>query len=89
MTDPTAINEVSMLGAVTLHRCDPARNLHRCYRLHVQMDLFGNWCLIRQWGRIGQFGHIRSDPFPTLVAAYTAFERQRAAKERRGYAQPA
>lgn len=70
---------------ITLHRHDPARNVHRYYRLNVQTDLFGHWCFVRQWGRIGQFGRMRSDPFPTSEAAQAALERQCRAKERRGY----
>ena len=42
--------------AVILTRSDPARNMHRYYRLDVQHDLFGAWCLQREWGRIGQAG---------------------------------
>jgi hypothetical protein len=29
------------MTALTLRRSDPARNLHRYYRLDVQLDLFG------------------------------------------------
>ena len=31
-----------------------AQKLHRYYRLDVQPDLFGAWCFIREWGRIGR-----------------------------------
>lgn len=37
---------------LTLTRSDPARNMHRYYRLDVQPDLFGMWCFVREWGRI-------------------------------------
>ena len=36
------------MSAITLHRIDAARNMHRYYRLDVQPDLFG------EWGRIGR-----------------------------------
>lgn len=52
------------MNEVTLTRRDPARNLHRYYRLDVQPDLFGAWCLIREWGRIGQGGQARFHPLP-------------------------
>ncbi|MGH6834124.1 MAG: WGR domain-containing protein [Methylocella sp.] len=29
------------------------------YRLDVQPDLFGQWCFIREWGRIGRAGQVR------------------------------
>jgi predicted DNA-binding WGR domain protein len=70
--------------AITLRRSDPSCNLHRYYRLDVQPDLFGEWCVVREWGRIGQSGQMRSTPFPTPVEA-AALEKQRRAKERRGY----
>jgi predicted DNA-binding WGR domain protein len=41
------------MTAIILHRIDPAKNMRRFYRLDVQRDLFGQWCLIREWGRIG------------------------------------
>ena len=73
------------MNAVTLYRIDQARNMHRFYRLDVQPDLFGAWCLMREWGRIGSPGQTRSVPFPTLQEAHAALDRQRRAKERRGY----
>ena len=59
--------------------------MRRYYRLDVQRDLFGEWCCIREWGRIGAAGQTRSDPYPTPAAAEAALDRQRRAKERRGY----
>ncbi len=50
------------MSGITLTRRDPAHNLYRYYRLEVQRDLFGAWCLIREWGRIGQR---LSTPYPT------------------------
>ncbi|QBD75167.1 WGR domain-containing protein [Ktedonosporobacter rubrisoli] len=70
---------------VTLYHIDPARNMKRFYRLDLQPDLFGNQCLIREWGRIGRPGQVRSIPYPTSDEAQVAFQKQRATKERRGY----
>jgi predicted DNA-binding WGR domain protein len=72
------------MSAITLHRTDPVRNMHCFYRLDVQRDLFGQWCVIREWGRVGSGGQIRSAPFPTPAAAQAAPDRQRLAKKRRG-----
>lgn len=44
---------------VTLYRINPARNMQRYYRLDIQPDLFGNHCLLREWGRIGRPGQVR------------------------------
>jgi predicted DNA-binding WGR domain protein len=76
------------MNAVTLHRTDPAHRMRRFYRLDVQRDLFGQWCCIREWGRTGSPGQVRSLPFPTEREAQAAVDRQRRAKERRGYRRP-
>ncbi len=72
--------------SLTLYRTDPARHMARFYSLDVQPDLFGAWCLIREWGRIGSTGQLHSVPYPTPDEAQEALERQRRAKLRRGYA---
>ena len=76
------------MTAVILIRSDPARNMHRYYGVDVQPDLFGAWCLLREWGRIGQAGQTRSIPYPTSNEAEAARDCQRRSKERRGYAAP-
>jgi predicted DNA-binding WGR domain protein len=73
------------MNAITLRRIDATRNMHRYYRLDVQPDLFGQWCCIREWGRIGVAGQTRSLPYPTPEVAEAALEQQRRAKERKGY----
>ena len=67
------------------YRTDPARNMRRFYRLEIERDLFGAWCVVREWGRVGQAGQVRSSPFPALSDAEAALARQQRAKERRGY----
>lgn len=73
------------MSAITLTRKDATRNLYRFYRLDVQPDLFGDWCLVKGWGRIGCPGKVRFTPFPTAPEAQAALERQRRAKTQRGY----
>lgn len=68
-----------------LHRIDPTRNMARFYRLSMAPSLFGDICLVREWGRIGTCGRIRIDLYEhpdEAVAAHAALER---AKRRRGY----
>ena len=36
-----------------LRRIDPDRNMARFYTMSVQPNLFGEWLLLREWGRIG------------------------------------
>ncbi len=74
------------MNALTLRRIDADRHMSRYYRLDVQPDLFGQWSLWREWGRIGSPGRVRIVPCPTEDAAIAALVRQRQAKERRGYA---
>ena len=73
------------MTAITLHHIDPTRNMSRFYRLDLQPDLFGAWGVIREWGRIGQAGRVRIDPYPTAEQAEDRMHRQQAVKQGRGY----
>jgi predicted DNA-binding WGR domain protein len=57
------------MSAVTLYRVDPARNMRRFYRLDLQPDLFGAWCVVREWGRIGRPGQTRVVSYHSIQAA--------------------
>ncbi len=70
---------------VTLQRRDAAENVSRFYRLDVQPDLFGQWSLSREWGRIGSAGTLLVQSFPTQAATEAAAARLRRLKERKGY----
>ena len=70
---------------ITLHRIDAARNMSRFYRLDVQPDLFGAWCVMREWGRIGRPGRVRAEAYPTEAEASARLRRQQRAKQGRGY----
>jgi predicted DNA-binding WGR domain protein len=74
------------MTATVLYRIDASKRMHRFYRLDVQPDLFGQWCLMREWGRIGSGGQTRSVPFPTREKAAAALDKHRRVKHRRGYA---
>ena len=74
------------MNPVVLYRIDEAQRMHRYYRMDVQRDLFGAWCLMREWGRIGSTGQTRSMAFNTPQEAEKALIKQRQMKERRGYA---
>jgi predicted DNA-binding WGR domain protein len=75
------------MTAIILHRIDPVKNMRRFYWLDVQPDLFGAWCVIREWGRIGRAGQVQTVPFPTAADAHEALAVQQRVKERRGYIQ--
>jgi predicted DNA-binding WGR domain protein len=66
------------MSAIILHRIDAVKNMRRFYRLDVQPDLFGQWCFIREWGRIGRAGQVRM--VPTAADAQDALARQQRVK---------
>lgn len=63
----------------------PAKNVDRFYRLAVLPNLFGEWTLYREWGRIGRGGRIRLDCFATYEQAMAALLALEARKRQRGY----
>jgi predicted DNA-binding WGR domain protein len=71
--------------AVILYRIDDTKRMHRFYRLDVQPDLFGAWCLMREWGRISSGGRTRSVSYATSQEAQAALTKHRRVKEKRGY----
>jgi DNA invertase Pin-like site-specific DNA recombinase/predicted DNA-binding WGR domain protein len=79
--------EAQAMSATVLYRIDDTRRMYRYYRLDVQPNLFEEWCLMREWGRIGSTGQARSLPFSTPQEAEAALDKQRHVKERRGYSQ--
>jgi predicted DNA-binding WGR domain protein len=73
------------MTGITLRRLDAACNMRRFYMLDVQPDHFGAFALVRGWGRIGRAGRVSKAPYSTETEAHAALQRQRRAKERRGY----
>jgi predicted DNA-binding WGR domain protein len=71
---------------IHLTRTDPAHNMARFYALHLAPTLFGEWSLVREWGRIGQGGTVRQELFAGRAEAEQAFVRILEHKRRRGYA---
>ena len=68
-----------------LHRIDPARNMARFYRMSSTPSLFGDICLVREWGRIGRPGRIRIDLYERAEEAIAAREALSLVKRRRGH----
>ncbi len=70
---------------IRLTRTDPAKNMHRYYRLSIQPDLFGGFNLMREWGRIGKGGQCRQEYFESeCQACHVMFELMRV-KQKKGY----
>lgn len=73
------------MSGVYLTRQDPARNVARFYRMLLAPTLFGEWVLLREWGRIGSGGQVRADLYPSAGAAFLALQELTRAKKGKGY----
>jgi predicted DNA-binding WGR domain protein len=69
----------------TMYRVDPKANMARFYALSLQPTLFGEWALVREWGRIGQRSCSLLNTYADLRAASQAGETLIAAKRKKGY----
>ena len=68
-----------------LYRINPAQNMRRFYRLDVQRDLFGQWCVVREWGRVGRAGRIAIASYGSREEADTNLGKVQNVKAKRGY----
>jgi predicted DNA-binding WGR domain protein len=75
------------LKTTRLQRIDAARNMARFYIISIEPTLFGDWALVRNWGRIGRPGKIRIEMRESIAIAQKSAAQLIAAKERRGYRQ--
>lgn len=69
-----------------LEKIDHGKNQQRYYAMSVCRTLFGEWSLMREWGRIGRRGgRILAEAFETEEQATASLAAIRLQKERRGY----
>lgn len=68
-----------------LRRINPEKNMRRFYLMTVQRDLFGGALLIREWGRIGSTGKIKTSYHRDEGQAIDALNDIATAKRKRGY----
>jgi predicted DNA-binding WGR domain protein len=47
------------MSTIYLEKHNPDKNMHRFYAMHVTQTIFGDWALIREWGRIGSPGTVQ------------------------------
>ncbi len=73
---------------IHIRKINPACNMRRFYALSIERDLFGNYLLVRRWGRIGTKGRMRVETFRAMENAEQRFETWKAAKLARGYSPP-
>lgn len=55
------------------------------YRMEIMPGLFGDWSLVREWGRYGRPGQIRIDWFDQEVEAKDARFAIQMEKSKKGY----
>jgi predicted DNA-binding WGR domain protein len=72
-------------GAVELRQIDPARRRFRRYRITECRSLFGEPCLIIEWGGIGRRGRLRSETFESPSALGHRKRQLLARRRRHGY----
>jgi predicted DNA-binding WGR domain protein len=70
---------------VYLERIDQGHNMARYYRLSVVETLFGEWVMVREWGRIGSRGQSREHCCASPDEAAELLEAHRSQRVRRGY----
>ena len=68
-----------------LRRIDPDLNMARFYSMSVQPNLFGEWSLLREWGRIGSAGQFVSGGFASEHEAALAMAEHLKTKPSNGY----
>ncbi len=72
-------------SSLRLERRDPSKNMMRYYSMQVAPGLFGEWCLVRSWGRIVSGGQMRMEWFATQEEAEDSLHILEKAKRKRGY----
>ena len=70
---------------MNLHRINLDRNMARFYSMTPQPTLFGEWALLREWGRIGSAGRLVSGRFASEEEAALTMAQHLKAKLSKGY----
>ena len=70
---------------IHLQRIVPDENVRRFYTVLVQPSLFGDWSVVREWGRIGQGGTVRGKGYGSEAEARVVADEAVSGKLRRGY----
>ena len=70
---------------ILLIRKEQEKNIARFYLIQVVPGLFGQWAVLREWGRLGYSGQVRRDWYCDENAARLASEGLLEQKLNRGY----
>ncbi len=71
----------------TLTNIDPSKNMHRFYSVQIMPTLFGEWSIMREWGRVGSPGRVTVESFGSEDEARRAERASLRIRERHGYSQ--
>ncbi len=72
--------------AIAMCRIDPRLNMARFHAVEVMPTLFGQWAVLRRWGRVNTDGRRSETWFDDLAPAGTSAAEHAAGKYKRGYA---
>ena len=64
---------------------DPTKRTSRFYRVEISANLFQEFSVLREWGRVGSKGRQIIRLFPDLLSASKAADNVRETNLRRGY----
>ena len=70
---------------IYMERHDPDKNLHRFYQLYITPGIFGDWSLVKEWGRRWSPGTVRNEWFATEAEAISAGQKLAKIKQKKGY----
>lgn len=70
---------------ILLTRVAPSCNMRRFYSMALTVSLFGERGVVRNWGRIGTSGQVRTDWYDGADDAASALQALLRTKQRRGY----
>jgi predicted DNA-binding WGR domain protein len=73
------------MDVVALRRIEPEKNMARFYAIDIERTLFGEWAVVRSWGRIGTRGRQHEVWLPGFEAAFAIADNLAATKRLRGY----
>jgi predicted DNA-binding WGR domain protein len=71
-----------------LTRTDPTRNMNRFYVVAITPTLFGEWAVLREWGRRGSLGTLRLETWRRRQDAQLAEARTIKRRLQHGYRDP-
>ena len=70
---------------IKLRRIDPIQKIRHFYLLTIQRDLFGGATLVREWGRIGSGGKVKTSHHADEGQAVDALATLAQQRFKRGY----